>query len=438
MDQGGFSMTISRAALAFSLALGAAAAPALAQLPSRSGAPAPRPHAPTPAAAPAAGQPGQPGRQYNLSRGETDAFNPVIAAVNAQDWPTAQTALDAATPAAHGPGAKYLAGQLRLRMGIGTNNVAMQSQAIDEMIASGGAQPDELRPLYENQFDFAILAGDTAKAERAMAQLRTISPNDPELFVRVARVKVGANDPAGAIAAYQQAVQAQQAAGRPIPVEWRQQMAGIAYRGHLPQTMSLMHDWLVAAPSPAIWHDTLAIYGETHSADNALKLDVYRLIRAAGAMTAERDFITLSEAAGEVRAIGEVKAVLDEGLGRNLITANAAYARERLSAINPRVEQDRASLVNERRTALAGSDGVAALRVADSLYGYGQYAEAAELYRAALTKGGVDANLANTRLGEALAMAGQRTQAEAAFHAVTGPRAELAQYWLLWLSSRPA
>jgi tetratricopeptide (TPR) repeat protein len=431
-------MTISRAALAFSLALAAAAAPALAQLPSRSGTPTPRARPQTPAAQPADGQPAQPARDYHLSRAETEALNPVIAAVNAQDWPTAQTALDAATPAAHGPGAKFLAGQLRLRIALGTSNVAMQSQAIDEMIASGGAQPSELRPLYENQFDFAVQAHDNAKAERAIAQLQTLSPNDPTLFVRVARVKVGANDPAGAIAAYQQAVQAQQAAGQPIPVEWRQQMAGIAYRAHLPQTASLMHDWLVAAPSPALWHDTLAIYGEAHGGDNALKLDVYRLIRAAGAMSAERDFITLSEAAGEVRAIGEVKAVLDEGLSRNLITANAAYARERLNAINPRVEQDRASLVTERRTALAGNDGVAALRVADSLYGYGQYAEAAELYRAAVQKGGVDANLANTRLGEALALAGQRAQAEAAFHAVTGPRAELAQYWLLWLSSRPA
>jgi hypothetical protein len=433
MDQGGFPMTISRAALAFSLALGAAALPALAQQ-----TPEPRGRTQSPAAQPTEGQPAQPGRQYNLSRAEAAAFNPVLTAVNAQDWPAAQTALDAAVPAAHGPGAKYLAGQLRLRIAIGTNNVAMQAQAVDEMIASGNAQPNELRPLYENQFDFAIRAGDTAKAERAMAQLRTISPNDPTLFVRVARVKAGANDPAGAIAAYQQAIQAQQAAGQPIPVEWRQQMAGIAYRAHLPQTMSLMHDWLVAAPSPAVWHDALAIYGESHSADNALKLDVYRLIRAAGAMTVERDYIALSEAAGEVHAIGEVKAVLDEGLGRNLITANAAYARERLAAINSRVEQDRASLVNESRAALAGNDGVAALRVADSLYGYGQYAQAAELYRAALQKGGVDANLANTRLGEALALAGQRPQAEAAFHAVTGPRAELAQYWLLWLSSRPA
>jgi tetratricopeptide (TPR) repeat protein len=438
MDQGDFSMTISRAALAFSVALAAAAVPALAQLPSRSGSPTPRSQAQAPAAQPTQDQSGRPARQYGLNRAETAAFNPVIAAVNAQDWPAAQTALDAATPALHGPGAKFLSGQLRLRIAIGTQNVTMQSQAIDEMIASGGAQPDELRPLYENQFDFAIQAGDAAKAERAIAQLRSINPADPTLFVRVARVKMGANDPAGAVAAYQQAIQAQQAAGQPIPVEWRQQMAGIAYRAHLPQTMSLMRDWLVAAPSPALWHDTLAIYGESHGGDNGFKLDVYRLIRAAGAMTAERDFITLAEAANEARAIGEVKAVLDEGLSRNLITANVAYARERLAAINPRVAEDRASLVNERRTSLAGADGAVALRTADSLYGYGQYAEAAELYRAALQKGGVDANIANIRLGEALALAGQRAQAETAFRAVTGPRAELAQYWLLWLSGRPA
>ena len=45
-----------------------------------------------------------------------------------------------------------------------------------------------------------------------------------------------------------------------------------------------------------------------------------------------------------------------------------------------------------------------------------------------------DANLANIRLGAALALAGKRAEAETAFRAVTGPRAELAQLWLLWLS----
>ena len=61
------------------------------------------------------------------------------------------------------------------------------------------------------------------------------------------------------------------------------------------------------------------------------------------------------------------------------------------------------------------------------------FLKAAALYRAALQKGSIDANLANTRLGMALALAGQKAEAEAAFKAVTGPRADIAGYWLVWL-----
>ena len=81
-------------------------------------------------------------------------------------------------------------------------------------------------------------------------------------------------------------------------------------------------------------------------------------------------------------------------------------------------------------------EGELVLRLGDAFYGYGDYAQAAELYRAALQKSGVDASLVNMRLGEALARAGQRAEAEAAFQAVTGPRAELASLWRLWLSQR--
>jgi len=377
-----------------------------------------------------------PERPYNLSRAERTAFQPVLVAMVAQDWAAAQTALPAAMEAARSDDAKYLVGQIHLQIGIGINSVQMQSQGIDEMIASGGARPSEMQALYENQLEFATRAGDTAKAQRASAQLDALNPNDPARFVRMARIKANANDAPGAIAHYRQAMQAQQAAGLAIPVEWRQQIAGLAYRARLPQTTGYMREWLIVAPSPALWHDTLAIYAELGNADRALKLDVYRLIRAAGAMNSERDFVELAEAANEIRAFGEVKAVLEEGMRRNLITANAAYARERIGVATTRIASDRSSLAGDRTAALAGSDGAAALRLGDAYYGYGEYASAAELYRAALEKGGPDAGLVNTRLGAALAMAGQRAQAEAAFRAVTGPRAELAQFWLLWLSTR--
>ena len=55
---------------------------------------------------------------------------------------------------------------------------------------------------------------------------------------------------------------------------------------------------------------------------------------------------------------------------------------------------------------------------------------------ALLTKGGVDGALASSRLGIALALAGRKAEAETAFRSVTGPRAELASLWLLWLNQR--
>ena len=104
-----------------------------------------------------------------------------------------------------------------------------------------------------------------------------------------------------------------------------------------------------------------------------------------------------------------------------------------LSSAAARIREDRPQLGAMRTRALAAATGREARIAGDTHYGYGEFAAAAELYRAALQKGGEDANLLNLRLGASLARAGQRAPAEAAFRAVTGPRQPLAGYWLLWL-----
>ena len=132
--------------------------------------------------------------------------------------------------------------------------------------------------------------------------------------------------------------------------------------------------------------------------------------------------------------------MLEEGIAAR-VAAGRRRGRADAADAPPtrRIAEDRASLPGQRTArACRRATGRAARQTADAFYGYGQYAEAAELYRAALQKGGEDANLVNIRLGAALALAGQRAEAEAAFRAVTGPRAELAQYWLIWLrAGRP-
>ena len=80
---------------------------------------------------------------------------------------------------------------------------------------------------------------------------------------------------------------------------------------------------------------------------------------------------------------------------------------------------------------------------ADAAAGARRFEEAVPLYRAALQQPGVDRVAVGTRLGAALALAGRRTEAEAAFRGVAASGdsaaaarwyADLARFWLAWLA----
>jgi hypothetical protein len=373
-------------------------------------------------------------RQYRLNQAECTAVAPLLTAVGASDWAAARAALPAAQAAATTADAKYVTAQAMLRIGIGANDTALQSQAIDALIASGGAQPNEMQALYENQLRFALEAHDAAKAQAAQARLDALNPNDPNRFTRQAQMLLQANNYAGALPLLLQAAQAMQAVGQQPSPDLRRQIAATAYQAHSPDTLRYMREWLTAAPSASGWHDTLAIFAEQNQAAD-LRLDAYRLMRGARAMVNERDYVQYADAANAGRAYAETAAVLQEGLSGNKITANTAFARDLLAQAGQRATAFRPIIAQERQVALSGRDAAHAMYVGDAYYGAGEYAQAAELYRAAQQKG-ADANTTNLRIGAALAMAGQRAQAETALRAVTGPRAELAQLWLLWLANR--
>jgi tetratricopeptide (TPR) repeat protein len=104
------------------------------------------------------------------------------------------------------------------------------------------------------------------------------------------------------------------------------------------------------------------------------------------------------------------------------------------AAAGAKVAADKASLAAAEKNAASSANGKAALGTADAYFGYGDYAKAAALYKLALQKRGVDAGTANLRLGMALAKSGQAAEAKQALAQVTsGPRAEIAQFWTLWV-----
>ena len=206
-------------------------------------------------------------------------------------------------------------------------------------------------------------------------------------------------------------------------------------------------EWLgrqmAAHPSAEGWRATLLIYMEQTREkgvpmDADLQLDVLRLMRAAKAMGGEFDYQEYADLAQRRGLPWEAKAVIEEGRAAGKIQATNVAINELYRSAVVR-EKAEGSLSAEEKTATAAANGTAAKNVADAYLGSRNFTKAVELYRVALQKGGVDANLVNTRLGIALAMLGQKDEAKAAFGAVTAPpRNEIARFWTTWLDQAPA
>lgn len=409
-----------------------------------------------------------------LNKAEQQAIAPLQKAVVAKDWAAAAAALPAAQAAAASPGARYMVGRYALEMGLGTNDERAQAAALDTMIASGHlTAPADLLPLYRNAAAFAIKAGDKAKEQAMLARIVELSPQDGQARVNLAIAKSKAGDKKGAIELFQSAIDAQTAAGGKADERWYKFALQMALDEKLgPQSLKLSRDLLQAYPTdqnrrialqvnsqfvaggdasaqldalqavlaadsaPDAWRTAIATYARSAAgADTQARIDTLRLMRATKTLKGENDWLFLASELNRTGLPGEAKAVLQEGAAlREVSTSNADYAALLRSA-NERIGEDRAGLAGLEGRANSSATGTAALKLADAYMGYGEHAKAASLYRTAIQKGSIDADVARLRLGVALALAGQRAEAETALKAVGGSRSELAALWLLWLAN---
>ncbi len=417
--------SVSRIALGVALVLGGASvvatAPADAQKKKKGD-----------AAAPAAQGPA-------LSKEERAALLPVQNAITAKDWGAAQAALPAAVAAATGPGGRYYVGRFQVEIGIGLNNTALQSQGLDNMIASGQVPAADLPTFYRNQGALANTANNKAKAEAAFAKVVELTPNDPQALISLAQVKSDLKKPAEAVQLISRAIELKSGAGQKVEESWYKYALKLAFDGRSnpalrEMSQKLSRDLVTAYPTKENWRDSVLIFRDTNNLDAAADLDVLRFMRASGSLAGERDWYDLADGLVKAGNYAEAKAVLDDGIAKRMIDSKKPYFADLSRLISARMAGDRASLNGEESKAMAAATGANALKIGDAFYGYGEHAKAIALYRAALTKGGVDANLVNTRLAMALLASGDRAGAETAFRSLTGPRQNLGAFWLAWLA----
>lgn len=366
--------------------------------------------------------------------------------INAKDFAGAAGKLDALAALATNDDETFFVANFRLQTAANLKDDAATIRALDALIAHPKTAPTELGRFNFFRGDLTLKVKKHAEALPFLIKARDLgyAPNGTNLNLLIAQAQLDSGQIDAGVTSIDAAIKGEEAAGRKAPETWYKFAVDRLYRGGKKAAAS---EWLgrqmAAYPSVQGWRATVLIYMEQArekgvAMDADLQLDLFRLMRAAKAMGGEADYIEYADLAQRRGLPWEAKAVIEEGRAAGKILAGNTAANELYRSATVR-EKAEGSLAGEEKTAAAAANGTAAKNVGDAYLGSRNFAKAVELYRLALQKGGVDANLVNTRLGIALAMQGQKDEAKTAFQAVaTAPRSEIARFWTTWIDQTPA
>ena len=372
-------------------------------------------------------------RKYDLSKEARKAIGELQKALNEKSADFPQK-LAAAEAVAKNSDDKYVIAKFKLQRAIQDGDQARQNDAVREILASGGADAAESSQLREYLAGKAIQSGDFAQAERFYSERIAANPNDLDSVVNLARAKIELKKHGEGLELLQRAIALSKAAGSNPDEAWYRNALQIAHQqNNSALAVQLAQEVLQRYPSKENFGNLLAISGPIIAKDEQAYVDLLRLMQVSGTIKDAGEYLRLAEYMEYARNWGEAKGVLDAAAKAGMSSPQHSALLSRVSA---KMAEDRAALPTVEPKARSAADGKLAASLAEIYAGYGDYAKAAELFRLALQKGGVDANLVNTRLGIAHAKAGQRAEAEAALKAVTGTRTAVANLWLAWLAQR--
>lgn len=351
-------------------------------------------------------------------------------AVNNKDYANVPAKVAAARAVASTKEDRYLIGQMQLKAAVGANDTAAMGTAIDAIANSGYGDAATNAKLYTSLGSELYNAKQYPQAATAFQKAVALNPNDPQAGTLLGEAYFAEGQKAQAAAQFQKAIQSRVAAGQKPDEPLIKRAVAVAYESQSPSAVDLARQWVTAYPNASSWHDAIAIYRNLNHPDAATEFDLLRLARVTDALQGTGDYHAYAYQAADQANYGEAKSLIAEGIASGKIKATDPIVQEIQAILKAKPTPTAADLAAAEKSAREPN---AFLRVGDRYYGAGNYAKAAELYRAAVQHG-ADKDVANLRLGEALARSGDKAGATAALNSVTGSHAEIARYWLTYVN----
>lgn len=380
------------------------------------------------------------GPQPELSKPFRAAIGAAQLALKAGNAADGEAKLGAAEPLAQMPDEKFYVGAMRFELGKLKNDNAILRKAINEMIASNSKLMNNRGELLFNSGRLAYQANDFPDATARFTEAESVGFKSIDLHLQLAEANFKANQLPSGLAQVDKAIALEKSLGKKPPEAWYRRAVSVAYKANMSADVG---KWsraqVLAYPTAENWRTALITYRDSARLEGQQSLDLFRLMRKTKSLAGERDFYEYASLATDRALPGEAKAMVEEGFASGAVSKSSRAVNEILTLATGKIASDRASLNASEKQASGAANGRVAKGTADGFLAYGEDAKAIALYQLALQKGGVDADEVNLRLGIAQARIGQGDLARQAFAKVTGPRAETARFWTLWLdTSMPA
>jgi Flp pilus assembly protein TadD len=386
--------------------------------------------APVAAQAPAAAQPAQEAPNVKPS---SKAMKPLVELQNAiknNDAANIPAKLAAAQAAATTKEDKYLVAVFQREIAMKAGDNGALGTAVDALASSGILDSVKVGALYRDLGVKQFNAKQYAPAVAAFQHAAQLAPNDPETLELLAQGMSAAGQGANAAGVFQKAIQARLAAGQKPTEDIYRRAVSAAYESKSPTAVDLAREWAAAYPSADSWKNSIAIYRNLKQPDVEGTLDMLRLMQATGSLKTPGEYALFAESSADQSNFNEAQAVIDAGVSAKVVDPSNPQFRD---IVNGLKGKQKATAADLEAAAKMSPSSLNLLRIGDRYYGMGNYSKAAEIYRQVMSKPDGDKELANLHLGMALARAGDKAGATAALNAVTGARADIAKYWLIYV-----
>lgn len=372
---------------------------------------------------------------------------PVQTAVNEKKWAEVMAALPEleAIPNPTLDDKKAIATwRLQATQGVGDQDAF--AAAIESFLAAGYAEPENVGAMHRQLAAHYSAKKDTAKTLENFQKFVDATPDvEPDELETLGRLQLQAGQNAEACQTLGKAIDSAKAKSAKPKEMWFQlrDRCFIELKDDASRLTNL-ESLVMEYPDKEYYSRVAAIYQTQSKDDRVVMLNAYRVAVSdpEGGLATVGAYLNYADTALVAGSPGEAVRSLERGMKEGVVPT-AGTNQQQLNQAKAAVASDKKTLPGEAASAAKNAKGEVDVKVGLGFYSTGDYAQAVDVIRRGIAKGGVSRlDDANLLLGASLLELGKQDEARAAFEAAKAaapagsPLGRIADLWIA-RTSRP-